>query len=167
MSKKPKMYSVPLCDLCIEKNNDTMNRFIKSSTYAGILLIIFSTYLNAQTMDPANSKDLIELSKLNAQFISNFIHPDFICIESSGEIVNRKDYMTDWANGYTNSGYKTFGYSDENIRIFGDMALIRSKTTYTKEVDGILKQGFTIYTDTYVKEKGTWKCVQAHITPLK
>ena len=118
------------------------------------------------------------LSELNAQFIKNFltqdtishsklIHRDFICIEGSGEIVPRERYLKNWATDYDNSGYITFGYTDEVIRIFGNMALIRSKTVFTKIADGKPVEGNTIYTDTYIKENGKWMCVQAHITPIK
>jgi hypothetical protein len=144
-----------------------------------ILLIAMTHFITAQPMNAkeTKSKDLAELSKLNAQFIRNFInedtvshgkiiHPDFVCIQGSGVIVARQDYLNDWATGYRTSGYKTFDYSEEFIRIFGDMALIRSKTTYTKETDGKMAKGYTIYTDTYVKENGKWRCVQAQITPI-
>jgi ketosteroid isomerase-like protein len=118
------------------------------------------------------------LSQLNAQFIQNFItqdaiahdkiiHKDFICIESTGEIVERDQYLQSWPHDYDNSGYLTFSYSDEVIRIFGNTGLVRSKTTYTKEVNGAIITGHSVYTDTYVKENGQWLCVQAHITPVK
>lgn len=121
--------------------------------------------------------DKIILSKLNAQFIENFInedveahekiiHHDFVCIYGDGTIVNREEYMKNWASAYTNSGYTSFSITDEVIRIFDDMALVRSKTVYTKEVDGETVHGNSLYTDTYIKENGEWLCVQAHITPV-
>ncbi|MBC7827888.1 MAG: nuclear transport factor 2 family protein [Chitinophagaceae bacterium] len=129
-------------------------------------------------LQTAAKNEEILLSELNALFIKNFltqdtvahnriIHKDFVCIEGSGEIVNRDQYIKNWATDYDNSGYKTFSFTDEVIRIFGDMALVRSKTIYTKIVDGKIIEGNSIYTDTYVKENGNWLCVQAHITPVK
>lgn len=118
------------------------------------------------------------LSELNAQFIRNFmnqdaishakiIRKDFVSIENDGAIVDRDRYLKDWASGYDNSGYLTFSYTDEVIRIFGTTALVRSKTVYTKNVNGTVVEGNSIYTDTYVKERGQWLCVQAQITPVK
>lgn len=118
------------------------------------------------------------LSALNKQFIQNFlhqdavahneiIHPNFVCIESDGSIVHREEYLKNWASDYDHSGYQSFDYTDEFIRIFHDMALVRAKTVYTKSVGGKVVKGYTIYTDTYVKEHGQWKCVQAQITPVK
>lgn len=118
------------------------------------------------------------LRELNRQFIENFlkqdvakhneiIHPDFVCIESNGSIVSRDAYLKAWATDFNNSGYTSFRYEDEVMRIFGNTALVRAKTVYTKNVEGKTVTGYTIYTDTYVKEEGTWKCVQVQITPVK
>ena len=122
--------------------------------------------------------DSARLSALNKQLIRNFlqqdvaahnqlIHPDFVCIESDGKVVNREVYLKNWASDYDRSGYKSFDYTDEFIRIFHDMALVRAKTVYTKWVDGKVVKGSTMYTDTYVKEDGQWRCVQAQLTPVK
>ena len=118
------------------------------------------------------------LSAINAQFIRNFltqdakrhaeiIHDNFVCIESNGHIVSRQEYLHNWATDFQNSGYTSFGYQDELIRIFGNTALVRAKTVYTKTVDGQVVTGYTIYTDTYLKEEGKWKCIQVQITPVK
>jgi len=121
--------------------------------------------------------DKEKLSKLNAQFISNFInqdalshnkiiHKDFVCINSDGSITNREDYIKGWATGYQHSGYTSFSYTDEFIRMFGNTALVRSRTPYTKMVDGKQISGASVYTDTYIKENGEWLCVQAQITRI-
>ena len=125
-----------------------------------------------------NSIDVAALSILNAQFIKNFlaqnakahgeiIHQDFVCIESDGGIVSRDTYLKNWATDHDNSGYTSFSYTDEHIRIFGDMALVRAKTVFTKDVDGKTITGYTVYTDTYKKENGKWQCVHVQITPVK
>lgn len=122
--------------------------------------------------------DREQLSKINAQFIRNFlkqdvaahsqlIHPDFVCIESNGAIVSRDVYLKNWATDFDNSGYTSFTYSDESIRIFGNTAFVRARTTYTKDSNGTTETGYTIYTDTYIKENGQWCCVQVQITPVK
>jgi Domain of unknown function (DUF4440) len=126
----------------------------------------------------ANKADKELLSELNARFIKNFltqdvkaheeiIFKDFICIESNGVIVTRDVYLKNWATDFANSGYASFTYTDEFIRIFGNMALVRARTIYTKQVDGKATDGFTIYTDTYIKENDKWQCVQVQITPVK
>lgn len=118
------------------------------------------------------------LSSINKQFIHNFlsqnaalhsgiIDDDFVCIESNGSIVSRETYLENWSTDFKNSGYKSFSYGEEVIRVFGNTALIRAKTVYIKEVNKKHATGYTIYTDTYVKKAGQWKCVQVQITPVK
>ena len=129
-------------------------------------------------MEKVSNTDTAQLSALNAQFIKNFltqdvkahseiIHKDFVCIESNGAIVSREVYLKNWATDHDNSGYTSFTYTDELIRIFGNMALVRAKTVYTTNVEGKKVEGYTIYTDTYIKENGKWQCVQVQITPIK
>jgi hypothetical protein len=149
-------------------------------THIFLIILILSQQLTSQTrketMDKKN--DLEILSKLNSQFIENYIsmdtiahneiiHNDFVCIESSGQIVNRDEYMKDWATSYEESGFTSFGYTDEHIRIFEDFALVRSKTLYTLIRNGETISGSSIYTDSYIKENGRWWCVQAQITSIK
>jgi len=99
--------------------------------------------------------------------LNAIIHPDFICINGNGTVSNRKEYMQGWARGYINSGYTSFTYTDEVIRIFDNMALVIARTPYTKVINGETVHGSSIYTDTYIKREGRWWCVQAHITPAK
>lgn len=137
----------------------------------------YQTTTNTSNMENQDA-DLAQLKAINAQFIKNFvtqdvashdkiIHKDFVCIESNGGIIDRATYLKNWATDFDNSGYETFNYTDELIRIFDNMALVRSRTTYTKTVDGQKTEGYTIYTDTYLKENEQWQCVQVQITPVK
>lgn len=148
-----------------------------------VVLLCLAAIIYAQTTlnnmkTTMQTSDLAVLRELNAKFIRNFIkqdtvahneliHADFVCIQGSGVIVGRDEYMKGWANGYENSGYTSFDYTDEYIRIFGNTALVRSKTVYTKQVDGKTISGASVYTDTYIKENGRWWCVQAQITGVK
>lgn len=140
-------------------------------------IIHLADKIKAMTEGDTHAADSAALSALNKQFIENFmsqhtarqqeiIHPDFVCIERDGTIVGREEYMKGWATGYESSGYTSFWYTDERIRIFGNTALVRSKTVYTKLVNGRQVPGNSIYTDTYVKENGSWRCVQAQLTAV-
>lgn len=122
-----------------------------------------------------DNTDMGRLKKLNAQFIQNFvsndttahskiIHRDFVCISSDGRYINRKDYLNGWAHGF--DGYIYWDYRDENIKIFGNTALVHSKNKFTVIRDGKEITGMSLYTDIYIKEKEEWKCVQAQITKV-
>lgn len=148
-------------------------------TAAGLTQAINYAPINKKNMEQTMVKtDEEVLSELNAQFIKNFInqdtvshndiiHKDFVCIYSSGAVIDRDTYMKDWSHGYETSKYTSFSYTDESIRVFGNMALVRSKTVYTKLIDGETVHGNTVYTDTYIRENGRWWCVQAQLTPVR
>lgn len=156
-----------------------VSRIINYTTVIVPLDSLFRLAENAKQMiqmqkSPADSA---ELSELNRQFIENFtkqdatrhdaiIHKDFVCIQGDGSIVSREDYLRGWSSAYTHSGYTAFSYTDESIRIFGNIATVRAKTVYTKKIGDNEVKGNSIYTDIYVKENSHWKCVQAQITPV-
>jgi hypothetical protein len=121
--------------------------------------------------------DLAQLRKMNATFINNFvtndtashnriIHKDFVCISEEGTVVPRDVYLQQWAHGFDPKVYKYWDYRQEQIRLFGDMALVRAVNKYIVIVQDKKVTGMSMYTDTYVKENGQWRCVQAQITPV-
>jgi len=118
-----------------------------------------------------------ELRALNARFINNFItndvpghdailHDGFICITPTGARVSRADYLKAWATGFDAARIPYFDYRDEKIDVFGETALVRSTNRSVRMNDGVETVGMTMYTDTYVREHGQWKCIQAQITPV-
>lgn len=121
--------------------------------------------------------DLDELKKLNARFIHNFVtndaaahdkilHAKFVCITARGKWVNRADYLEAWKTGFDPAAYAYWDYRDEQITVFGTTALVRAVNKYVVVKDGKETTGMTQYTDTYVKEGGAWKCVQAQLTEV-
>jgi len=154
--------------------------------YATLVLpidLIYKTLSNMQTtyytMHPVKDNDDKQtLSELNTLYIKNFVtadtekhnkllHKDFICIQSNGTIIDKQEYLKGLVTGYKDSGYTSFSIGEEDIRVLGNVALVRSKTTYTKQMEGGTIEGHSVYTDTYIKEKGEWVCIQAQITPVK
>ncbi len=118
--------------------------------------------------------DLQTLRALNARFIHNFVtndvpshdaitHPRFMCITSKGARQSRADYLQDWATGFDPEVIVYWDMRDENIALFGDMALVRATNKYTRRIDGQDVTGMSTYTDTYVREEGRWLCVQAQL----
>jgi hypothetical protein len=123
----------------------------------------------------AQTGDLGQLSKINTQFVQNFmnndtvahtriIHPDFVCITSKGKALTRQQYMHDWLHG--SDGFSYFDIRNERIRVFGSYALITAVNKYVAVVGGKTVTGMSVYTDTYVKENGTWRCVQAQMNTV-
>ena len=123
-----------------------------------------------------SSKDEATLLSINRQFIKNFlnndtlehnkiIHPsNFLFIGTNGKLLDRNDYMQAWAHGYDKTITQKFDLEEVQVRIFDNMALIVAKTKDIKIKDGGYVTGETRYTDTYIKEKGEWRCVQVQLT---
>ncbi len=124
-----------------------------------------------------HEQDLAALRALNAKFIHNFvtcdvashdaiIHPRFRCVSSSGGVQNRADYLKDWATDFDPEVILYWDMRDEDIAIFGDVALVRATTKWVRRLEGREVTGMTMYTDTYLREDGRWLCIQAQLSPV-
>lgn len=134
-----------------------------------VVLILAALQINAQETDMA------ALKRLNAKFIHNFvtndtaahnliIHKDFVCITSEGQLIDRETYLNNWAHGF--DGFTYWDYRNEDIKIFGHTALVHSQNKYVVVREGKEISGMSLYTDTYIKENGQWKCIQAQLSKV-
>jgi hypothetical protein len=143
----------------------------------GILITLVGTLTFSSMLLFAQQKsdDIAQLKAINARFIHNFvtndiashdiiIHPQFVYINSKGKWVGRAQYLTDWRTGFDPEVILYWDYRDEKITVIGNTALVRSVNKYTILTDGKESTAMSQYTDTYVKENGVWKCIQAQIT---
>jgi ketosteroid isomerase-like protein len=143
------------------------------------VIVVASLLLTALLLQfsMTSDDDLAQLRALNARFIHNFvtnnvqshdaiIRPEFVCITTTGKWLNRQDYLTQWKTGFDNEVYLYWDYRNEKITLIGNTALVRSVTKYTVLKDGKEVTGMTQYTDVYVKENGSWKCLQAQLTTV-
>jgi hypothetical protein len=121
--------------------------------------------------------DLDALHALNRRFIHNFVtndvashdailHPSFRSITPSGAHVERATYLTYWATGFDPAVITYWDMRDERITLLGDVALVTATNRWVRVTDGAEVVGMTCYTDTYVRERGTWLCALAQLTPV-
>jgi hypothetical protein len=141
-----------------------------------LLLILIPGIAIASFAQPSN--DEATLISINRQFIRNFLNNDtvehskiihasnFLFIGTNGKLLDRNEYMQGWAHGYDKTVMPEFDLEEVQVRLFDNMALIVAKTRVKKVKDGTIFTGETRYTDTYVKEKGEWKCVQVQLTRI-
>ncbi len=143
-----------------------------------LLIWIFgiTIMISAQGNKTANEEEKT-LIAINRQFIRNFlnndtvehtkiIHQDFLFIGKDGKLHDRNEYMRGWAHGYDKTIIPEFDLEEVQIRIFGNMAMIVAKTRDKTMKDGRWVIGETRYTDTYIKEKDRWLCVQVQLTRM-
>lgn len=153
----------------------TKTLYTMKRTFSVLLTAVFIAFSFSSAF--SQEDDLAVLKKLNARFIHNFvtndvpshdqiIHKDFICINRDGKWINREAYLKAWATGFDPSVIVYWDYRNEKITIIGNTALVRSVNKYIVARDGKETTAMSQYTDTYVKENGTWKCIQAQLTTV-
>ncbi|MGL4573466.1 MAG: nuclear transport factor 2 family protein [Burkholderiaceae bacterium] len=120
-------------------------------------------------------QDLQNLRELNKRFIHNFvtnnvpshdaiIHPRFMCISSKGARQNRADYLHEWATGFDPEVIIYWDMRDEDIALYGNVALVRATNKWVRVIHDQEVTGMTSYTDTYVREGTRWLCIEAQLT---
>src|SRR5438552_424687 len=83
---------------------------------------------------------------------------DFLCSNPDGSLVDRSGFLAQTARPVTISNLAAH---DVEIRLFGDVAIIHARTSYTMP-DG--RPGAGRYTDVWARQNGQWLCVSAHVT---
>ena len=113
--------------------------------------------------------DLETLEQLNRDYISSVQNSDvrrfdeilaeeFYCSNPDASIVDRKGFLGQTAKPVS---IKNLEAKDVMIRLFGDVAIIHARTTYTLP-DG--RAGSGRYTDGWAKRDGSWRAIFAHVT---
>ena len=74
--------------------------------------------------------------------------------------MERKEYLEGWAHGF--DGFEYWDYGHEDVRIFGNTALVGSENKYIVVKDGKEITGMAMYR-TYVKENGQWNVYSANL----
>ena len=119
--------------------------------------------------DAATQTDIDALTALNRDYIHSVQHgdvrrfdeilaEDFLCSNPDGSLVDRKQFLVQTARPVVISG---LAVHDVQVRIFGDVAIIHARTSYTS-ADGEQRNGR--YTDVWALRDGKWLAVFAHVT---
>lgn len=116
-----------------------------------------------------SSSDHAILMQLNQEYVDAFMNADvewyqehltddFEVIESDGSVLNKSEFLNNTAKGPDVTEYKL---QNVNVRIFGELALVRATGLWTGR-NGF--QGLSRYTDVYLKTADGWKTIAAQIT---
>ena len=113
--------------------------------------------------------DLDLLTSLNRDYIRSvqngdvrrfdeILAADFRCSNPDGSLVDRDGFLAQTSRPVTISNLAAH---EVEIRLFGDVAIIHARTSYTTG-DG--RPGAGRYTDVWARQNGQWLCVSAHVT---
>lgn len=120
--------------------------------------------------DPATSASDIEiLASLNRDYIRSvqdgdvrrfdeILAADFRCSNPDGSLVDRGGFLAQTARPVT---IANLAAHEVEIRLFGDVAIIHARTSYTTP-DGQPASGR--YTDCWARQHGRWLAVSAHVS---
>ena len=121
------------------------------------------------TAAAASDRDI--LTSLNRDYIRSvqngdvrrfdeILAADFRCSNPDGSLLDRDGFLAQTARPVTIS---KLAAHDVEIRLFGDVAIIHARTSYTT-ADG--RPGGGRYTDVWACQNSKWLCVSAHVTRL-
>ncbi len=137
----------PLFDIFFERHEA---RVVPETSDADRATVETLTQLNREYVDA--------FMKADVNWYREHLADDFVCIESSGAVLDRDAFLRDAAGGPDVARYDL---ADVRVRVFGDFALIHATGRFTRR-DGT--QGTSRYTDAYALRDGRWKAVSAQIT---
>src|SRR5437764_12589839 len=89
--------------------------------------------------------------------VNEILAADFRCSNPDGSLVDRSGFLAQTARPVTISN---LAVHDVEIRLFGDVAIIHARTSYTT-ADG--RTGAGRYTDVGARQNGQWLAVSAHV----
>jgi len=105
-----------------------------------------------------NENFIRSVRESDAAWFDRNVTNDFLNSNADGSLSDRAQFLVQVAKPCRVAGLRA---EDVRIRLFGDVAIIHARTVYTKADGG---SGAGRYTDVYVRERGRWLCVSAHVT---
>ncbi len=124
--------------------------------------------------DPVGD-DTDVLRQLNEQYVRAFreadvawyaahLATDYMVTQGDGSSDYRAGALAAFARPTFATHFRSFPVEQVNIRRFGELALIEADNPYEMK-DG--RTGTARYTDIWQKQPGGWRCISAHITPVR
>lgn len=146
----------------------------RGSTWRPWFDILFRRHKGESAMSDASEADRAAtktLTRLNQEYVDAFMKADvgwyrdhladdFVCIDSSGSVLDKEAFLRDTSGGPGVGAYKL---EDVRVRMFGPVALVHATGVFTRP-DGTT--GTSRYTDVWALRDGKWKTVSAQITRI-
>ncbi len=96
-------------------------------------------------------------------FMERTAHPDYTFVSPDGRLVTRSEDLADLKSGAYKAESATV--DDVKVRVYGgDTAVVTGRTVLKGTYKGQDISGEYRFTDTFVKDKGEWRCVATQST---
>jgi ketosteroid isomerase-like protein len=96
----------------------------------------------------------------DTQWLDSFYARDWVLIGSDGQKFSRKLTLAQLDNGMLK--WVSCVFSDMEIHVFGDAAIVVYKAVSLGEMNGQKIDETEICSDTFVRDGDTWRCVHSH-----
>jgi ketosteroid isomerase-like protein len=113
-----------------------------------------------ETLTRLNQEYVDAFMKADVDWYRDHLADDFVCIDSSGTVLDKEAFLRDTAGGPGVTAYKL---EEVRVRMFGPFALVHARGAFTRP-DGTA--GTSRYTDVWALQDGKWKTVAAQITRI-
>ena len=101
-----------------------------------------------------------EFLKSDADWYDRHLTPDFMCILTTGAVVDRATFVE---NARKPHAVVSYDLNEVRVRLHGDVALVSALGSWVRK-DGTT--GKTRYVDVWVRKDGVWRAVSAQLTGM-
>lgn len=132
--------------------------------------MLSATSLFAQSDDSAlikqlNTQWLQSYPKRDTAAVSRILADDFIMISQTGKKLSKNDVIKDLLT--PDRQIINIAIDSMNLQIVNNVGLLTAYTSFVlRDKEKILK-GKNVYSDVYIKRKGTWVAINGHETLLE
>lgn len=140
------------------------------------VLIFLAVVLVGQVSrgDEATDKDqLRELEKRSAaslvsgdfQMLGSIFAEEWTLVSDDGQVLSRQQIFSQLRGG--DLKFTSYALGELDIRIFGDTAVVIGHGTPHGEYRGERFETNELFTDTFIRRAGQWRCVLSHTSTLQ
>ena len=101
--------------------------------------------------------------KRDTSFAQKITAEDFAFVGPDGNVVKKDDYVKSMTG---DTVFSEFKLENLNVRTYGDTAVVIGTCTIKAKAKDEDESGTYSFTDVFVKQKGEWKAVSGHVTPV-
>jgi len=101
--------------------------------------------------------------KRDPAVMQRIVADDFSFVGPDGSMVKKDEYIKSITGDTT---FTSFKMDALNVRVYGDAAVVSGIASISAKTKGEDENGRYSFTDVFVKQKGEWKAVSGHVTPV-
>jgi ketosteroid isomerase-like protein len=114
--------------------------------------------IDTEILQTLNRDYIDSVQKGDVRRFNEILADDFYCSNPDGTLIDRAAFLAQTARPVA---IKDLRAHDVMIRVFGDVAIIHGRTTYTLSDES---EGSGRYTDVWSRQGRTWRAISAHVT---